>query len=73
MSKEKVALKQAKEVYELLGINNNRLKYFKKKGIFVSETKKAGYTANDIARLKQLVVPTKAGLTCDDLKNIDLG
>lgn len=43
MSKEKVALKQAKEVYELLGINNNRLKYFKKKGIFVSETKKAGY------------------------------
>ena len=73
MSKEKVALKQAKEVYELLGINNNRLKYFKKKGIFVSETKKAGYTANDIARLKQLVVLTKAGLTCDDIKNIDLG
>lgn len=73
MSKEKVALKQAKEVYKLLGINNNRLKYFKKKGIFVSETKKAGYTANDIARLKQLVVLTKAGLTCDDIKNIDLG
>lgn len=73
MSKEKVVLKQAKEVCELLGINNDRLKYFKKMGIFVSETKKAGYTANDIARLKQLVVLTKAGLTCDDIKNIDLG
>ncbi len=30
MSKEKVMLKQAKEVCELLGINNDRLKYFKK-------------------------------------------
>lgn len=48
MSKEKVMLKQAKEVCELLGINNDRLKYFKKMGIFVSETKKAGYTAKDI-------------------------
>ena len=73
MSKEKVMLKQAKEVCELLGINNDRLKYFKKMGIFVSETKKAGYTAKDITRLKQLVVLTKAGLTCDDIKNIDLG
>lgn len=73
MSKEKVVLKQAKEVCELLGINNDRLKYFKKREIFVSETKKAGYTANDIARLKQLVVLTKAGVTGDDIKNIDSG
>ena len=51
MSKEKVMLKQAKEVCELLGINNDRLKYFKKMGIFVSETKKAGYTAKDITCL----------------------
>ena len=48
MSKEKIVLKQAKEVCELLGLNNNRLKYFKKMGIFVPETKKADYTANDI-------------------------
>ena len=73
MSKEKVVLKQAKEVCELLGINADRIKYFKKMEIFVSETKKVGYTANDIARLKQLVVLTKAGLTCDDIKNIDSG
>lgn len=73
MSDEKLVLKQAKEVCELLGINNDRLKYFKKKGVFVSETKKAGYTAKDITRLKQLVVLTKAGLTCDDIKNIDSG
>lgn len=49
MSKEKIVLKQAKEVCELLGLNNNRLKYFKKMEIFVPETKKADYTANDIA------------------------
>lgn len=34
MSKEKVVLKQAKEVCELLGINNDRLKYFKKMEIY---------------------------------------
>ena len=42
MSKEKVALKQAKEVYELLGINNNRLKYFKKKGILCLRQRRRG-------------------------------
>lgn len=56
MSNEKNELKQAKEVCEMLGINNDRLKYFKKRGVFVSETSRAGYTAKDIDRLKQLVV-----------------
>lgn len=73
MSKEKLVLKQAKEVCELLGIKNDRLKYFKKMGVFVSEIKETGYTTNGINRLKQLVVLTKDGLTCDDIKNIDLG
>lgn len=73
MNKEKVVVKQAKEVCELLRIKNERLKYFKKKGVFTSEITTAGYTANDIDRLKQLVVLTKAGLTCDDIKKIDLG
>lgn len=73
MNKEKIVIKQAKEVCELLGINNERLKYFKKKGVFTSEITTAGYIANDIDRLKQLVVLTKAGLTCDDIKKIDLG
>lgn len=73
MNKEKVVIKQAKEVCELLRIKNERLKYFKKKGVFTSEITTAGYTANDIDRLKQLVVLTKAGLTCDDIKKIDLG
>ena len=53
MSKEKVMLKQAKDVCELLGINNDRLKYFKKMGIFVSETKKAGYTAKEIKAISR--------------------
>lgn len=73
MSNEKLVLKSAREVCELLGINNDRIKYFKKMGIFMSETSKAGYTENDITRLKQLVVLTKAGLTCDDIINIDAG
>lgn len=73
MDNERAALKQAKEVYELLGINHDRIKYFKKMGVFKSEIPRAGYTANDIARLKQLVVLTKAGLTCDDIKDIDSG
>ncbi len=73
MGIEQKILKQSKEVCELLGINNDRLKYFKKMGIFVSETSKSGYTPKDIARLKQLVILTKAGLTCDDIKKIDLG
>ena len=73
MSNEKLVLKSAKEVCDLLSINNNHIKYFKKMEIFVSETSKAGYTGNDITRLKQLVVLTKAGLTCDDIKNIDMG
>lgn len=47
MSNEKNELKQAKEVCEILGINNDRLKYFKKRGVFVSETSRAGYTAKD--------------------------
>ncbi len=72
MSNEKNELKQTKEVCEMLGINNDRLKYFKKRDVFVSETSRAGYAAKDIARLKQLVVLTKSGLTCDDIKNIDL-
>lgn len=66
-------LMSAKEVLNLLGINNDRLKYFKKKKVFVSETAKAGYTPNDVARLKQLVILTKAGLTCDDIIELDCG
>lgn len=62
---------QAKDVRELLDINNDRIKYFKKMGVFVSETSKAGYTVKDVERLKKLVVLTKAGLTCDDIKKID--
>ena len=73
MSREQLSFKQAKEVCKILGIKNDRLKYFKKMGIFVSETKKKGYTVNDIERLKKLVVLTKAGLTCDDIKNVNLG
>ncbi len=73
MSNKKAVVMQAKEVCDLLGINPDKIKYYKKKCVFESETRKAGYTAKDIARLKQLVVLNKAGLTCDDIKNIDNG
>lgn len=49
MSNEKNELKQTKEVCEMLGINNDRLKYFKKRDVFVSETSRAGYAAKNKA------------------------
>lgn len=66
-------MKRAKEVCEMLGINKNRIKYFKKQGIFVSENKETGYSEKDIDRLKKIVVLTKMGLTCGDIKKIDDG
>lgn len=64
---------QAKEVYEMLKLNKDRIKYFKKQGIFKSEYPGAGYSERDVARLKKIVVLTKMGLTCGDIKKIDDG
>lgn len=48
---------QTKEVTKLLGINRERIKYFKKQGVFVPEkaitdSKNAEYTERDVATLE---------------------
>jgi len=69
---------QPKEVTKLLGIDRDRIKYFVKQGIFKPENDTYGnhareYTDLDVAQLKQLIVLTKSGLTCGDIKKIQDG
>lgn len=69
---------QAKEVAETLGITQNRIKYFKRQGVFKPEKHYSGckntdYTAKDIEELKQLIILTKIGLTCSDIKKMQNG
>lgn len=69
---------QAKELLELLNIDRERLKYYKKMGVFSPELgvppgNRTEYTDRDLFNLKRLEVLTKAGLTCDDIKDIQVG
>jgi DNA-binding transcriptional MerR regulator len=69
---------QAKEVTKKLGINRDRIKYFKKHGVFIPEiaiidSKNAEYTERDVVTLKKLIVLTKSGLTCGDIKKVQDG
>lgn len=69
---------QTKDVTKMLNIPRERIKYYKKKQVFApeleSEKGKTGeFTERDISNLKRLEVLTKAGLTCDDIKRIQLG
>lgn len=63
------------EVSKLLGITPNRIKYLKRKGVFTpqrsfTESRPTDYTARDVAELKKLVVLSKLGLTCADIKKL---
>lgn len=69
---------QTKEVTKMLGINRERIKYFKKQGVFIPEKaitdrKNSEYTERDVAALRKLVVLTKSGLTCGDIKKVQDG
>jgi DNA-binding transcriptional MerR regulator len=69
---------QTREVTKKLGINRERIKYFKKQGVFIPEktipdSKNAEYTERDVAALRKLVVLTKSGLTCRDIKKVQDG
>ncbi|WP_373264291.1 MerR family transcriptional regulator [Hungatella hathewayi] len=65
---------QTKNVLKILGIDRERIKYYKKKGVFVAESERLGYyTENDMKNLKRLVLLGKAGLTCDDIKKVQRG
>ncbi len=69
---------QTKEVTKMLGINRERIKYFKKQGVFIPEksiadSKNAEYTEGDVEVLRKLVVLTKSGLTCGDIMKVQDG
>lgn len=69
---------QTKDITKLLNIPRERIKYYKKKQVFAPELeaergKTGEFTERDISNLKRLEVLTKAGLTCDDIKKVQIG
>lgn len=67
-----------KEIQEKLGINADRIKLFKREGVFFPENPPSGnhgteYTVTDFKNLQLLVVMTKSGLTCSDIRKMQEG
>ena len=67
-----------KELQQMLNIDANRIKYFKRCGLFIPENPTRAnsptiYTQNDYERLIYLVNMTRAGLTCKDIRIIESG
>lgn len=67
-----------KEIQEKLGIDAERIKLFKRDGIFKPEhppvgNKATDYTETDFKNLQRIVVLTKAGLTCADIRKLQIG
>ena len=67
-----------KEIQEQLGHDADRIKFFKKQEVFFPENPPSGnhrteYTEKDFEALKLLMVLTKMGLTCGDIKKLQEG
>lgn len=67
-----------KEIQEKLGINADRIKFFKKHGVFTPENPPSGnrgtnYTETDYKNLQFLVVLTKMGMTVSDIRKMQDG
>lgn len=67
-----------KEIQEKLNIDADRIKLFKREGIFTPENPPSGnrstnYTDADCENLRLLMVLTKSGLTCSDIKKLQDG
>lgn len=67
-----------KEIQKKLGIDADRIKLFKREGIFFPENPPSGnrstnYTETDCGNLRLLVVLTKSGLTCSDIRKLQDG
>ncbi len=67
-----------KEIQEKLNIDADRIKLFKREGIFTPENPPSGnrstnYTDTDYEHLRLLVVLTKSGLTCSDIRKLQEG
>lgn len=66
------------EVAKLLGVTPDRIKYFKRKGVFIPERPPAeniptDYTDRDVAELKKLVILSSLSLSCGDIKKLQNG
>ncbi len=68
---------QTKDITEALGIPRERIKYYKKEGVFVPENPvvngKTEFTERDFENLKRLVILTKTGLSCADIRKVQTG
>lgn len=67
-----------KEVQQILGIDADRIKLFKREGVFAPVNPPSGnrgtnYTETDLENLRVLVVLTKSGLTCSDIRKMQEG
>lgn len=67
-----------KEIQEKLGINADKIKLYKREGVFSPENPPSGnrgtnYTDTDFDNLQLLVVLTKSGLTCSDIRKLQNG
>lgn len=67
-----------KEIQEKLGINADRIKFFKKQGVFAPENPPASnrgtnYTETDYKNLQFCVVLTKMGMTVNDIRKMQDG
>lgn len=67
-----------KEIQQKLGIDADRIKLFKREGVFTPENPPSGnhgtnYTKIDYENLRFLVVLTKSGLTCSDIRKLQDG
>ena len=65
-----------KEVTDRLGITRDRIKYYKKQGVFqpdIPSRGRANYTESDVKKLRKLEVLTKAGVSCAPIKKIQGG
>ncbi len=67
-----------KELQQKLGITAERIKLFKREGIFIPENPPVGsrstnYTETDYNNLKLIIVLTKSGLTCSDIRKLQNG
>lgn len=65
---------RTKDVLEALNISRERIKYYKKEKVFAPEkgsvNGRADYTNNDLENLKRLVILSKAGLSCADIRKM---
>lgn len=68
---------RTKDITEALGITRDRIKYYKKEGVFVPENPvvkgKTDFTKLDFENLKRLVILTKTGLSCADIRKVQVG